>query len=163
AERIRHPRFEDVEERALEEEEHEDGPGKCGDRERRQANQRHGDQRPDHARSRTTSPSSPLGRKIRIKISIEKARMSLYSAPNAPPVSSERYAAAKASRSPRTSPPSIAPGMFPIPPSTAAVNAFRPGMKPLQGLMSPYWTPKSTAAAPPIAPPLRNVREMLRL
>ena len=50
-----------------------------------------------------------------------------------------------------------------MPPSTAAVNAFSPGMKPLYGLMSPYWTPKRTPAAPPIAPPIRNVSEMIRL
>ena len=38
-----------------------------------------------------------------------------------------------------------------------------PGMKPEYGLMSPYWMPKSTPAAPPIAPPMRNVSEMIRL
>src|SRR5215831_13958688 len=42
------------------------------------------------ARSLTTSPSSPLGRKIRIRMRIENAKMSLYSAPKAPPVSSDR-------------------------------------------------------------------------
>ena len=72
-----------------------------------------------------------MGRKIRIRIRTEKAKMSLYSAPNAPPVSSERYEAANASRSPSTIPPTIAPGMLPIPPRTAAVNALSPGMNPL--------------------------------
>src|SRR5207244_2830664 len=43
-----------------------------------------------HARPLTTSPRSPLGRKIRIRIRIEKAKMSLYSAPNAPAVRSDR-------------------------------------------------------------------------
>src|SRR5439155_18582794 len=77
-----------------------------------------------HARSRTISPRSPLGRKIRIRIRMENATMSLYSAPKAPPVSSDRYEAANASSSPRTRPPIIAPGMLPMPPSTAAVNAL---------------------------------------
>ena len=64
--------------------------------------------------------------------------MSLYSAPNAPPVSSDRYEAANASRSPSTSPPIMAPGILPMPPSTAAVKAFSPGMKPVYGLINPY-------------------------
>src|SRR5262249_12356298 len=123
---LRQARLEDVEQRALEEQEDEDGARERGDGEGGQPDQRHRDQRSDHARSRTTSPRSPLGRKMRIRISIEKARMSLYSAPKAPPVSNERYAAANASSRPRTSPPTIAPGMLPIPPSTAAVNAFSP-------------------------------------
>ncbi len=89
--------------------------------------------------------------------------MSLYSAPKAPPVSSDRYEAANASSTPRTRPPIIAPGMLPMPPSTAAVNALRPGMNPVYGLISPYCTPKSTPAAPPMAPPIRNVSEMIRL
>src|SRR5206468_450094 len=121
----------DEQERALEEEEHEDRSGKHGDGERRDRHHPDAERHLDHARSRTTSPRRPLGRKIRIRISSEKARMSLYSAPNAPPVSSERYDAANASRSPRTRPPTIAPGMLPMPPSTAAVNALSPGMKPL--------------------------------
>ena len=36
-------------------------------------------------------------------------------------------------------------------------------MKPVYGLMRPYWTPNSTPAAPPIAPPMRKVSEMMRL
>ena len=50
-----------------------------------------------------------------------------------------------------------------MPPSTAAVNALRPGMNPVYGLMSPYCTPKSTPAAPPIAPPIRKVSEIMAL
>src|SRR5713101_2543631 len=80
----------DEQERTLEEEKYEDRSGKRGDGERRARHQPDAEQRLDHARSRTTSPRRPLGRKIRIRISSEKARMSLYSAPNAPPVSSER-------------------------------------------------------------------------
>src|SRR5262249_33649873 len=49
-----------------------------------------GEQLRDHARSRTISPRIPWGRKIRMRMRIEKARMSLYSAPKAPPVSSDR-------------------------------------------------------------------------
>ena len=59
------------------------------------------------------------------------AKISLYSAPNAPPDSKDMYEAAKLSSSPSTTPPSMAPGMFPIPPSTAAVNALMPGMNPV--------------------------------
>ena len=103
--------------------------------------------RPGSCPLRTTSPRRPLGRKIRIRMRIENAKMSLYSAPKAPPVSSDRYEAAKASSSPSTSPPSIAPGMLPMPPSTAAVKALSPGMKPVYGLIRLYCTPNSTPAA----------------
>ena len=37
----------------------------------------------------------------------------------------------------RVNPPHIAPAMFPIPPSTAAVNAFSPGTKPMLYLIDP--------------------------
>src|SRR6476469_8902092 len=57
----------------------------------------------------------------------------------------------------------MAPGMLPMPPSTAAVKAFRPGMKPVYGLTRLYWIPNSTPAAPPMAPPMRNVSEMMPL
>src|SRR5438309_2328483 len=57
----------------------------------------------------------------------------------------------------------MAPGMLPMPPRTAAVKAFRPGMKPVYGLIRLYCTPNNTPAAPPIAPPMRNVSEMIRL
>jgi len=55
-----------------------------------------------------------LRRKIRIRIRIEKAKMSLYSAPKAPLVSSERYEAAKASSSPGPT-RHHGPVMLPIP------------------------------------------------
>ena len=38
----------------------------------------------------------------------------------------DRYAAASASMTPRRRPPTMAPGMFPMPPRIAAVNAFIP-------------------------------------
>src|SRR4030095_14177971 len=131
AQELGDPRAVDEHQRALEKEEYEHRARERGDSERRSRHQGDAEQRLGHARSRTTSPSRPLGRKMRIRISIENAKMSLYSAPTAPPVSSERYDAANASRSPSTRPPTIAPGMLPMPPSTAAVNALRPGMKTL--------------------------------
>src|SRR5207247_10229632 len=57
---------------------------------RRDADQADREDRVGHARPLTTSPRSPLGRKIRIRIRIEKAKMSLYTAPNAPAVRSDR-------------------------------------------------------------------------
>src|SRR5256885_3000147 len=121
----------DEEHRALEGEERQHRAGKRRDRRARHGHRRDGQRgMQHHARPRMTSPSRPLGRKIRITMSTENAKMSLYSAPKAPPVSSERYEAASASSSPSTSPPSMAPGMLPMPPSTAAVNAFSPGMNP---------------------------------
>src|SRR5262249_21488946 len=125
AQELGDPSAVDEHQRALEEKEYEHRARERGDTERRSRHQADTEQRLGHARSRTTSPSRPLGRKMRIRISIENAKMSLYSAPNAPPVSSERYDAANASKSPSTRPPTIAPGMLPMPPSTAAVNALR--------------------------------------
>src|SRR5262249_15847645 len=119
------------EQRALEDEEHQDRARERRHRDPRADQQRDGARGLDHARSRTTSPRRPLGRKIRIRIRIENAKMSLYSAPKAPPVSSDRYDAANASSRPSTRPPIIAPGMLPMPPSTAAVKAFSPGMNPV--------------------------------
>src|SRR5262249_59732816 len=121
----------DEEHRALEGEERQHGAGKRRDRRARHGHRRDGQRgMQDHARPRMTSPSRPLGRKIRITMSTENAKMSLYSAPKAPPVSSERYDAASASSNPSPSPPRMAPGMLPIPPSTAAVKALRPGRNP---------------------------------
>ncbi len=48
------------------------------------------------------------------------------------------------STSPRNMPPSMAPGMLPMPPSTAAVKALMPGMKPLKKLTWMKMRPKST-------------------
>ena len=41
------------------------------------------------------------------------------------------YVVARASTMPSTSPPTTAPLMFPMPPRTAAVNAFMPAMNPI--------------------------------
>src|SRR3972149_2023365 len=80
----------DPQQRAGEEQEDEDRPWEHGDRPRREGDHADRERGPDHARSRTISPRRPLGRKIRIRIRTEKAKMSLYSAPKAPPVSSDR-------------------------------------------------------------------------
>src|SRR5262249_21250861 len=69
-------------------------------------------------------PSSPVGMKIRTTIRIENAATSLYS--------TEKEADHKVSISPSASPPSIAPGSEPMPPSTAAVNALMPATKPMK-------------------------------
>src|SRR5690606_27496650 len=68
-------------------------------------------------------PRMPLGRNSSTRISTLKATPSLYSALKQPAV--------RASATPRSSPPSTAPGMLPMPPSTAAVNALSPAMKPI--------------------------------
>ena len=49
-----------------------------------------------------------------------------------------RYPDTICSARPSTRPPSIAPGTLPIPPSTAATNAFRPGMSPIRGCTLGY-------------------------
>src|SRR5690606_24031415 len=74
-------------------------------------------------------PSRPVGLKSKIRISRPKDTTSLYS-----PL---RYPEVMLSETPRISPPSMAPGMLPMPPRTAAVNAFRPAMKPNRGSMEP--------------------------
>src|SRR5437867_5957014 len=60
----------------------------------------------------------PVGRKISTITRTEKAATSLYSI--------EKYADQNVSISPMSRPPTIAPGSEPMPPSTAAVNAFTP-------------------------------------
>src|SRR5262249_8925973 len=84
--------------RRLEENEQHDGArrirhAECGEGQQEAHYQRRGQGSVEHAlrgsccgsehqaRSRTTSPRRPLGRKIRIRIKIENAKMSLYSAP----------------------------------------------------------------------------------
>src|SRR5262249_20681972 len=91
----RHGREIDEEHGALEEQEREDGARerRHGPSRNEQERQRDGGRHArvaTHARSLTTSPTKPLGGKIRMRIRIENAKMSLYSAPKAPPVSSER-------------------------------------------------------------------------
>src|SRR4029077_5021150 len=131
--RRRDPGEVEQEDRALEQHEEHDRAGTVGHApggDQQERDHQHGrgsraiEEVLDHARSRTISPRRPFGLKMRIRMRIENAKMSLYSAPKAPPVSSDREEAAKASSSPSTSPPSIAPGTLPMPPRTAAVKAL---------------------------------------
>ncbi|MNF75866.1 hypothetical protein D3C84_579570 [compost metagenome] len=71
--------------------------------------------------------------------------------------------APNASATPNTSPPSMAPGILPMPPSTAAVKAFRPTRKPALGLITPYCMLSSTAATAARAAPMTKVRAMMLL
>ena len=48
------------------------------------------------------------------------------------PIPSRNSAGPTDSTTPRKNPPTIAPGMLPIPPSTAAQNALMPGKKPMK-------------------------------
>ena len=61
------------------------------------------------------------------------------------------------SNSPRSNPPSAAPGTLPMPPSTAAVNALRPGKNPMKKCTCRYINAYSTPAAPASAAPTAKV------
>src|SRR5262249_41766745 len=78
------------------------------------------------ARSAVCSPRSPCGRKTRIRIRIPKMIDSVQADPGACQVSPSL----KLMIRPISSAPSVAPVRFPIPPSTAAVNAYSPSWKP---------------------------------
>ncbi|KEA43050.1 hypothetical protein CR64_04000 [Pseudomonas aeruginosa] len=97
----------------------------------------------------------PVGRNSSTRISRPKATTSLYWSPNT--------SAPKASATPSSRPPSMAPGMLPMPPSTAAVNALIPARKPIPGLITPYCMPSSTAATAARAAPMTKVRAMMLL
>src|SRR5262249_60582828 len=71
-----------------------------------------------HAMSGTRSPSNPWGRKIRTRMMMEKTMAFVHRA--------EMYCSLHAERKPMTRPPRAAPGMLPMPPSTAAVKARKP-------------------------------------
>ena len=64
---------------------------------------------------------------------------------------------------PSSRPPSSAPGMEPIPPKTAAVNALMPGMEPVVGTKVGYAEQRSTPAMAAKAEPMANVTEMVEL
>ena len=55
----------------------------------------------------------------------------------------------------------MAPRMLPMPPSTAAAKALMPGMKPIV-LVKTNAEPNRKPAAPASAPPMMNVREIVR-
>ena len=59
-------------------------------------------------------------------------------------------------------PPSTAPGKLPIPPTTAAMNAYRPATNPMYGHTCWYASPLKTPAAPASAEPMKNVATITR-
>ena len=75
----------------------------------------------------------------------------------------EMYALASASMMPRSSPPRNAPGMEPMPPNTAAVNALMPGMEPVVGMSDVLNEQSSTPAMAASAEPMAKVAEMVAL
>ena len=73
----------------------------------------------------------------------------------------EMYALAMISITPSSSPPSRAPGIEPIPPNTAAVNALMPGMEPVVGTSVGYAEQSSTPATAARPEPMANVMEIV--
>ncbi len=75
-----------------------------------------------------------------------------------------RNGASDSSR-PSVSPPSMAPTMLPMPPSTAAVKALMPGRKPMVWLtwlkISVYRMPAAPASTPPMAKVMTMTRSTL--
>src|SRR5690606_7968123 len=108
-----------------------------------------------HTFSTSGRPRMPVGRNSSTSTSRLKATTSLYWSP--------KMSAPKASATPSTRPPSMAPGMLPMPPSTAAVNALMPARKPMCGLITPYCMPSSTAATAARVAPMTKVRAMMLL
>ncbi|KAG1317381.1 hypothetical protein G6F63_015691 [Rhizopus arrhizus] len=75
----------------------------------------------------------------------------------------EIYAAANVSARPSSTPPSMAPGILPIPPSTAAVKALMPAKKPMKGFSLPMVMAISTPPTAARIAPITNVKEITRL
>ena len=67
----------------------------------------------------------------------------------------------KHSAMPMAKPPTIAPGIEPMPPRTAATKAFRPSMEPMVGVACAYWQQYSTEPIPASAEPMAKVKEMV--
>src|SRR5262249_47094929 len=87
----------------------------------------------DHARFLAMrSPSRPCGRKISTMISSVKAIRSRSWYGAGIPMSFRNSVGPTDSTMPRKKPPSIAPGILPMPLSTAAPNALMPGVKPIR-------------------------------
>ena len=59
-------------------------------------------------------------------------------------------------------PPSIAPGMLPMPPTTAAVKPFKPAPKPMKWYTRWNTRPTITPAAPASAEPMKNAMTITR-
>src|SRR5581483_9929288 len=109
-----------------------------------------------HPPSGVRSPRSPSGRKIRIRI--ENTIDSVQSEPGM----CHGRPSFQAWMSPIVTAPSTAPGRFPIPPSTAAVNEIRPSWKPWSKRTVVAQRAYSVPAAPASAPAITNVNEIVR-
>src|SRR6201985_1969835 len=72
------------------------------------------------------------------------------------------YPVTNDSATPITSPPSIAPGIEPIPPTTAAVNALSPAMNPIVLVTWLNSSPPMIPATPARAEPRKNVAVMTK-
>src|SRR4030095_3984386 len=101
-----------------------------------------------------TAPSKPEGRKRSIKIKIANATASLYVG--------ERYPTTIVSVIPISRPPSTAPGILPIPPSTAATISLRPTRIPIRGSIRGILIATSTPAAAASAEPSAKVKAIIR-
>ena len=73
----------------------------------------------------------------------------------------EIYALARFSMTPNNHPPKQAPGMDPIPPRTAAVNALIPGIDPSVGYTDGYVAHSNTAAIAAKPEPIAKVMEII--
>src|SRR5260370_3352663 len=97
-------------------------------------------------------PNNPDGRKRRMTIRITKAIAGVKF--------EKRLLPTNASISPMISPPTTAPGTLPIPPNTAAMNAFSPGRLPISGSIFEYRRTYRIPATAASADPITNALEM---
>src|SRR6266508_793519 len=115
--------------------------------------------------SLTRSPRMPVGRKISTSTSARNATTSLSWWAEGMPSPTSTMLGPNDSTEPSSRPPTTAPGMLPMPPRTAAVNALMPGRNPLKKCTfwntSPNRKPAAPARAPPIAKTLAIVRSTL--
>ena len=95
------------------------------------------------------------GRKTSTPMRTTKATASFHDEPWG------RYWTAMTSTIPRMNPPSTAPLMLPIPPRTAAVNAFSPTRNPIRKSIWPKRMPCITPATPASAAPRMKVTTMI--
>src|SRR5207244_2412474 len=99
-------------------------------------------------------PNSPLGLKSRMAMRITNAIASRKLEKRDPPTND--------SITPMISPPTTAPGTLPMPPRTAAMKAFSPGMMPMSGSIFGYDNPKRMPATAASTEPMMKVMEMMR-
>src|SRR5207253_5547320 len=93
-----------------------------------------------HARSPSACPRRPVGLKTRMITRSENTPTFSHWPP--------AYVTVSADNRPRTNPPSAAPLTFPMPPRTAAVNAFSPAVKPRVNTVLLLYRPYMSEAAP---------------